>query len=159
MQLFIFYHIIFLFSIEIKTLLETKYGLKVTIEKKEPSEEDKKKDEDVIIGQSLEPGTKVKKGEQLILYVPDIVDEFPDMAAEGWNLSDVETFCNEYGLILEKTEQETTAYAEGTVISQSRTVGTKIVKGTTLKVTIAKKPTAKQPNNTEDENKDEGKTE
>ncbi len=130
-------------AIEVKTLLETKYELKVTIEKKDVSDEDKKKDENTIIGQSLEAGSKVKKGDQLILYTPNIVDEFPDMAGEGWSLSDVETFCNEYGLILEKSEQETTAYSEGTVISQSRTAGTKIVRGTTLKVTVAIKPKVK----------------
>ena len=127
-------------AIEIKTLLETKYGLKVTIEKKEPSDEDKEKDEDTIIGQSLDAGSKVKKGDQLILYVPDIVDEFPDMAGEGWDISDVETFCNKYELVLEKSEQETTAYNPGTVISQSRSAGTKIVKGTTLRVVVAIKP-------------------
>lgn len=149
-------------AIEVKTLLETKYELKVTIEKKEPSDEEKKKDENTIIGQSLEPGSKVKKGDQLILYTPNIVDEFPDMAAEGWLLSDVEAFCSEYGLILSKVEQETTAYAEGTVIAQSRTAGTKIVKGTTLRVTIAKKPTPKpqpQPEPEKEEEKEEAKTE
>ena len=144
-------------AIEIKTLLETKYELKVSIEKKEPNDEQKKKDENTIIGQSLEKGSRVKKGDQLILYTPDIVDEFPDMAGEGWSLSDVEAFCSEYGLILEKSEQETTGYSEGTVISQSRTAGTKIVKGTTLRVTIAKKPTVKpQP---KEEEKEETKPE
>ena len=79
------------------------------------------------------------------------------MAGEGWSLSDVEAFCSEYGLILEKSEQETTGYSEGTVISQSRTAGTKIVKGTTLRVTIAKKPTVKpQP---KEEEKEETKPE
>ncbi len=150
-------------AIEIKTLLETKYELKVSIEKKEPNDEQKKKDENTIIGQSLEAGSRVKKGDQLILYTPDIVDEFPDMAGEGWNLSDVETFCSEYGLILEKNEQETTAYNEGTIISQSRTAGTKIVKGTTLRVTVAVKPKPKpQPTeetNNQEENKEEDKTE
>ena len=130
-------------AIEIKTLLETKYELKVSIEKKEPTDEQKKKDENTIIGQSLEEGSRVKKGDQLILYVPDIVDEFPDMAGEGWSLSDVETFCSEYGLILEKNEQETTAYADGAIISQNRTAGSKIVKGTTLRVTVAIKPKVK----------------
>ncbi len=142
----------------VKTLLETKYELKVTIEKKEVSEEEKDKDydDDEIIGQSLEAGSKVKKGDQLTLYTPDIVDKFPDMAGEGWSLSDVETFCSKYGLILDKSEQETTAYSEGTVISQSRTAGTKIVKGTTLKVTIAIKPKAKpQPKPEEETNSEE----
>ena len=101
------------------------------------------------------------------------------MAGEGWSLSDVESFCSEYGLVLEKSEQETTGYTEGRVISQSRTAGTKIVRGTTLRVTIAKKPVVKpqtkpeetkpetqpetkpetQPETNQEENKEEEKTE
>ena len=38
------------------------------------------------------------------------------------------------------TEQETSGYTPGTIISQSRTAGTTIVKGTTLRVTVAIKP-------------------
>ena len=86
------------------------------------------------------------------------------MAGEGWSLSDVETFCNKYGLVLEKVEQETTAYSEGTIISQSRTAGTTIVKGTTLRVTVAVKPKAKpqptpEPDKKDDDKKEEEKTE
>ena len=149
----------------VKTLLETKYELKVTIEKKDVEDKERDYDDDEIIGQSLEAGSKVKKGDSITLYIPNLVDEFPDMAGEGWSLSDVETFCNKYGLILEKVEQETTAYTEGTIISQSRTAGTTIVKGTTLRVTVAKKPTAKptpkpDPEPEEkDDTKEEEKTE
>lgn len=130
-------------AIEIKTRLEEKYGLVVTIEKKEPADNSKEYDDDEIIGQSLEAGSEMKKGDPLTLYTPNIVDTFPDMAGEGWNLSDAETFCNKYGLVLEKTEQETSAYNEGTIISQSRTAGTTIIKGTTLRVTVAIKPKEK----------------
>ncbi len=130
-------------AIEIKTRLEEKYGLVVVIEKKEPADSEKDYDDDEIIGQSLAAGSEVKKGDTLTLYTPNVVDTFPDMAGEGWSLSDAETFCNKYGLILEKTEQETSAYSEGTIISQSRTAGTTIVKGTTLKVTVAITPKAK----------------
>lgn len=131
-------------AIEIKTRLEEKYGLIVKIEKKDVEDQTKEYDDDqIIIGQSLAADSEVKKGDILILYTPNIVDEFPDMAAEGWNLSDAEAFCNKYGLILEKVEQETTAYSEGTIIGQSRTAGSTIIKGTTLKVTVAIKPKAK----------------
>ena len=131
-------------AIEIKTLLETKYELSVTIEKKEPEDATKEYDDDEIIGQSLPAGTAVKKGDQLILYTPNIVDTFPDMVEEGWSISDVEAFCNKYGLVLEKVEQETSAYAVGTVIGQSRTKGSTIIKGTTLKITVAIKPVPKE---------------
>ena len=131
-------------AIEVKTLLETKYELSITIEKKDVEDNNEKEyDDDEIIGQSLEPGSKVKKGDQLILYTPNIVDKFPDMVEEGWSLSDVEAFCTKYGIILEKVEQETSAYNPGTIIGQSRTKGSTIIKGTTLKVTVAVKPTPK----------------
>ena len=145
-------------AIEIKTRLETKYGLVVTIEKKEPEDKTKEyNDENEIIGQSSPKGTKVKKGDPLVLYIPNIVDEFPDMAGEGWSLSDVETFCDKYGLILEKVEQETSGYTPGTIISQSRTAGTTIVSGTTLRVTVAVKPKEKpKPTPTPTPSTDEG---
>ena len=131
-------------SIEIKTRLEEKYGLVVNIEKKEPEDQTKEyKDEDEIIGQSTPKGTKVKKGDDLILYTPNIVDKFPDMAGEGWSVDDAATFCDKYELVLEKVEQETEAYSPGTIISQSRTAGTTIIKGTTLRVTVAVKPKPK----------------
>ena len=146
-------------AIEIKTLLETKYELSVTIEKKEPEDATKEYDDDEIIGQSLPAGTAVKKGDQLILYTPNIVDTFPDMVEEGWSISDVEAFCNKYGLVLEKVEQETTAYAVGTVIGQSRTKGSTIIKGTTLKITVAIKPVPKeQPKEEEKEDNNGGQS-
>ena len=128
----------------VKTLLETKYELVVTIEKKEVDANTKEyEDDDEIIGQSLEAGSEVKKGDNLILYTPNIVDKYPDMVEEGWSISDVEAFCNKYGLALEKAQQETSAYSEGTVIGQNKTKGSPIIKGTTLKVTVAVKPTVK----------------
>ena len=128
----------------VKTLLETKYELVVTIEKKEVDANTKEyEDDDEIIGQSLEAGSEVKKGDNLILYTPNIVDKYTDMVEEGWSISDVEAFCNKYGLALEKAQQETSAYSEGTVIGQNKTKGSPIIKGTTLKVTVAVKPTVK----------------
>lgn len=129
--------------IEIQTFLETKYGLEVNIAKKEPSDSSKDYDEQEIIGQSLAKGSKVKKGDSITLYIPNIVDKFPDMNSEGWSIDDAEAFCSKYGLTISTTYQETTAYDEGKIISQSRAAGSPIVKGTTLKVVVAKKPAEK----------------
>ena len=129
--------------IEIQTFLETKYGLEVNISKKEPSDSSKDYDEQEIIGQSLAKGSKVKKGDSITLYIPNIVDKFPDMNSEGWSIDDAEAFCSKYGLTISTTYQETTAYDEGKIISQSRAAGSPIVKGTTLKVVVAKKPVEK----------------
>lgn len=128
--------------IEVQTILETKYGLVVNVEKKEPTDSTKEYGEQEIIGQSLAKGSEVKKGDSITLYIPNIVDVFPDMNGDGWSIDDAEAFCSKYGLTISTSYQETTAYDEGKIISQSRAAGSPIVKGTTLKVVVAKKPTA-----------------
>lgn len=139
--------------IEVKTILTTKYALKVNIEKKDVSSEDKEYDEQEIIGQSLAAGSQVKSGDSITLYIPNIVDEFPNMVDLGWNLEDAEAFCTKYGLIISVKEEETNAYAEGKVIEQSRAAGSPIVKGQTLKVTVAVKPKEKEEPKTNDNTK------
>lgn len=127
-------------SIEIKTILETKYELEVTIEKKDPTD-NKEYDEDEIIGQSLAKGSEVKKGDSLILYVPNITEEYPDFIGEKWSVADIQTFCDKNGLTLDTVEEQVSAssgYTNGEVIRTNRTAGSKIYKGTTVKVTIAK---------------------
>ncbi len=145
--------------IEIQTELEKVYHLEVTVEKKAVEDGTKYDDDQLIIGQSLARGSKVKKGDSIILYIPDIVDSYPDMLKEGWNLDDVEAFCSKYGITLQTNFQETSSYEEGKVISQSRSAGSPIVKGTTLSVTIAKKqvvkPTVPSTDKNNPGNKDE----
>lgn len=130
--------------IEVQTILETKYGLKVTVEKKVPADlKDKEYDEQEIIGQSLAAGSEVKKGDSITLYIPDIEEEYPDMEAENWSLEDVKAFCDKYNIKLTHTEVETTKKDPGKVLTQSRAPGSPIVKGSSLKVEIAKAPTEK----------------
>ena len=63
----------------------------------------------------------------------------------GSQVDDVEAFCSKYGVTLQTKTQEAAGYEEGKVISQSRSAGSPIVKGTSLTVVIAKKPTEKPP--------------
>lgn len=145
--------------IEIQTILETKYGLKVTVEKKEPTDNDKEYDEQEIIGQSLAAGSEVKKGDSITLYIPDIIDKFPDMNAEKWSVDDVEAFCAKYDLILEKKYEETTVYAPDKVISQSRVPGSPIYKQTKITVTFAKEPVGDtDKSDSKDDTKTDSKT-
>ena len=125
-------------SAEIKTKLEISYGMKVTIEKKDVSEA--VEDSDLIIAQSLPKGTKVKSGDSIILYVPNLLETIPDMVKEGWTQDEADAFCVKYGLTMKVKTQETTIYDEGVVISQSLRAGSTITKGSTLTVTIATKP-------------------
>ena len=141
--------------IEVQTILERNYGLNVTVEKKEPTDFDKEYDEQEIIGQSLAAGSEVKKGDSIILYIPDIVDKFPDMNAEGWSIEDVEAFCDKYNLVLEKKYQASTKDAPGKIIDQSRAPGSPIYEGRTLTVTIATEP---EPASNTTTDKDNDKT-
>lgn len=142
--------------IEVQTILETKYNLVVKVEKKDVTDTaDKEYQEQEIIGQSLAAGSEVKEGDEITLFIPNIMDTFPDMNAEGWTLGDVEAFANKYQLKLSVQYQETTQYEEGRVISQSRTVGSQIYKGTSLRIVVAKLPEAKPA---EDNKKDDSKT-
>ena len=122
--------------IEIKTLLENVYKLKVRIDKKSVNLTDDM-DEQKIIAQEPKEGTEVKEGDQVVLYIPDIVDEYPDFNAEEYTLDEVRAFCEKYNLVLSVVYEETDDYKEGTIIKQSRTG--KITPGATLKITIAKK--------------------
>ena len=124
--------------IEVQTILETKYKLIVTIEKKDVDNSDY--DEQEIIGQSLAAKSEVKEGDSITLYIPNLVDKFPDMVALGYSYDDVTAFAKKYGLELKTEYVEITQYSENKVISQSRIAGTEIVKGTTLTVEIAIKP-------------------
>ena len=144
--------------IEVKTILTTKYGLKVTVEKKEVTDNDKEYDEQEIIGQSLAAGSQVKSGDALVLYIPNLIEEFPNMSELGWSLEDAEAFCSKYGLTINVKKEATDAYAEGKIIEQSRAAGSPIVKGQTLTVTVAVKPPEEPKPAVEDKSKEKENT-
>ncbi len=127
--------------IEIQTILENMYGLKVTIEKKDVDDVTEY-DEQEIIEQDKPAGTKLVEGDSVTLYIPNILEGYPDFVEDAYTLEDVQAFCDKYGVTLKVEYEETLQYAEGTVISQSRVPGSPIKKGVTLKVVIAKVPEA-----------------
>jgi hypothetical protein len=129
---------------EVKEKLE-KLGLTVKIEKKNvdnPSDYVGKTN--TIISQTPEysesSSTKLEKGDEITLYIPNIYNEYPDMVSEGWTLSKAEEFTKNYGLSLTvkdlsgKTIQDYSQYASKTITSQNRTG--RIASGVSLIVTI-----------------------
>ena len=125
---------------EVKAVLEVKYELEVTVEKKDVTTA--VEDPNAIIEQSIPAGTKVKKGDKITLYVANQVDTFPDIVKEGWSKDEVDAFCTKYELKCVYNEEETDMYSPGTIYQQSRRAGSSITKGSTLTVTIAVKPKA-----------------
>lgn len=144
-------------AIEVKTLLESQHGLKVTIQKKDPEDESREYDDNEIIDQNLAEGTELKKGESLILYVADNEEVFPDFVNEGYTLDDVMSFCDTNGLNCTYNEEETTYIAEGKITYQSRKAGMAVAKGSNLTVRYAVPPKSSKPDpspSDDDDNED-----
>ncbi len=122
---------------EVRTLLLLK-GIEVQKSKKEVDDVNSYRDNpNIIIDQSVESGTKLEEGDEIILYLPNVYDVYPDMVTEEWTLNDVELFAEEYGLNLTIEYEETDEYVEGIVISQNRSADTKIISGASFKVIIS----------------------
>lgn len=136
---------------EIKGALEAQ-GLLVSIEKKTmDTETDDIPDENSIIEQSLEPDTKVSEGSQIILYIPNILSEYPDFTDGTWTLDDIEEFVGKYELQYEAVAKENDGtHGEFEIYRQSRQAGEKIVKGAIFKVYYYSSPI--DDSNGEDEN-------
>jgi len=125
---------------EVKAKLEL-LKLNVKIDKKEVDNPDEYKGkEDIIIDQNpkfnVDEEKLLKEGDTITLYLPDVVDSYPDMVAEKWSLEDAQAFANEYKVTLDITEEESEE-EEGTVIYQNRPAGDPIIEGITLKIRVA----------------------
>ena len=129
----------------LKAKLESS-GLKVKIEKKElENASDYVGKMDIVIDQSPkfndEKATTLKAGDEVILYVPDIIEDYPDMVEEEWMLSQVEEFANKYGLTLIVKDSKgnvITDYSNylGTLVASQNRKGT-IASGVAFTVTIS----------------------
>ena len=118
---------------EVKAKLEMK-GLNVTILSKNVEDASLYADkEDYIIAQDPVEG-ELNKGDQIILYYPNIA-VYPDLTL--YTLEEVQDFATKYDLVLYVEEVETDAVKEGTIISQSRTQNKLIARGADLTIKIA----------------------
>lgn len=125
---------------EVKTELEIRYSLKVTVEEKEVEEKkDKKYDKEEIVGQSVNKGEVLTTGDEIILYIPKVLEKYPDFVNENWSITDIQKWAKEKGISLVIVEKETNEYKEGAIIAQSRAKDSVVTKGAELKITIAKK--------------------
>ena len=121
---------------EVEAALTAK-GIKVVPEKKDVEKTEDLKD-NVILDQSLEAGTVLKEGNQLILYIPNAVDTYPDFIGENYTMEEIQEFCDEKELTLVIVENKNSSEPEGTILKQSKVAGTKVVANQTLKITVSK---------------------
>ena len=123
----------------------TSLGLTVLVEKKTVSSpKDYIGKKDVVIDQepkfNAEEEQKLDEDSVVTLYYPDILDEYPDMNGEDYDLAKAEEFARQYGLSLSvkdkkgNTISDYSSYLSSAVVSQNRTG--KIASGVTFTVTI-----------------------
>ena len=149
---------------EVKAKLEL-LKINVLIEKKDVEDKDKYKGkENNIIDQSpkfdkeKEEKVTIEEGDTITLYIPNIVDEYPDMVDEGWSLSDVIAFAKEYKLNLAVADSSGNTIPENkysefnnkAIIEQSRPKGDPVIEGITLKVKL--NATYEEPKESDTEN-------
>ena len=125
--------------IEVKTILANNYGLNVVIEKIEPEEDEENLDPEKIIKQDLEVGTQVAKGTNITLYIPEVVIKYPDFTDGTWTKSRIEDYCEEYELTCDFKVVTNSLERDGTIVSQSRPKGDKVVSGATLTIKYVEK--------------------
>ena len=126
---------------EVKARLEV-YNIKVNVLKKDVDDISSYKDkEDLIIDQSpkFEEGneTILSEGDSVTLYIPNIVNVYPDMVSEGWTLSSMRAFAEEYDVSYTVVDNnnvtipssEYDLYNDAKIIYQSRSSGDTIIKG------------------------------
>lgn len=144
--------------IEVKTELQLA-GLKVSVEKQDTTSQINDDESQNIIGQSIDPGKEVEKGDEIILYIPNIKKYYPDMVGEGWTLGEARIFANENNIKLSVVYRETDNYDPGIVIKQSKTSKDELKSGEALTVTISKeKPKNNAGNNGSSSNNNNNNT-
>ena len=133
---------------EIKAKLEL-IGVNVNIEKKDVENKDeyKGKEQNIIDQKPIynkDEKKVLEKGDTVTLYIQNIVNEYPDMIAENWSLSDVMSFAEEYKInvsVLDKNgtiipNDKLNDFLSASIIEQSRPPKDTIIEGITLKVKI-----------------------
>ena len=134
--------------IEIRTTLEKLHKINVIVEKKDVEEASNLSIND-IIDQEPKAGSKLKEGDTIYLYIPNITEKYPDFTKGNYSLEDIEAFAKKYGLELKVNYVESVEYVPGSIMSQSRPEGTTIISGITFTITIAEEVSVEDPEHIE----------
>ena len=140
----------------IKSTLENA-GINVIVDYEEYAEKDNK-EEGLILSQDTEAGTIMKKGETIVFKVVKLMTTYPNFVSEDYSVDGVQKFCDEKGITLEITYQETSSKPAGSILSQSRAAGTKVVSGVNLRIVVAKEPVKTTPTDTDTKTDDKTDT-
>ena len=126
--------------IAVKTMLETKYGCNVVIEKKKVKEEDNV-EEGTVIDSNPKPGETVKNGSSITLYIPEVEIVYPDFTS-GYTIDQIQEFAQKYNLELKIEYIDNTILPPNTITYQNRPANSTVVEGVNLTITVTKLPEA-----------------
>ena len=120
----------------IKTTLESQ-GIRVVV-KSEKVTKDDNIEENTIISQNVKPGERLQKETGVIeLVYATLIVVYPDFTDGTYTKDLVQQFCDDNEITCTFIEEENNHYNEGAIWYQSRTMGTEVKDGTTLRVKIA----------------------
>jgi len=105
--------------LEVKGSLEAR-GLIVNVIP-EIVEDDKEFKANEVVSQDVEAGTSLKKGQSITIYYAVVGITYPDFTDGTYTISDVEEFCETYGLKLNIIETTDNSHLAGTIYYQNRT--------------------------------------
>ena len=109
-------------AMEVKGALEL-LGLNVTVEKKKVEEtEGIEYDADLVIEQSVIKGKKLKKGDSIILFTPDVMVKYPNFV-KTYTFAQVEEWASKNNVTVIKQEISTNDCPAGTIIAQDKPEG------------------------------------
>ncbi len=120
---------------EVKGALERMYNLLVVYEYDEDAPKTAKAN--MITKTDPAAGTKLKEGDTITLYIPNMTTNYPDFTKNEMSLKDIESWCERYNVKLSTYYTETDEYKAGTIYEQSQAPGTTVASGHELKIYIA----------------------
>lgn len=123
---------------EVKAKLEL-LGIEVTVEKKSINNSvDYIDKEDIIIEQDPAEGVSLNRGDQVILYIPEVLEIYPDFADGTWDIDKVTAFCEKNSLELSIEYMESNDYNPNTIISQTPAAESEIYPNSKVTITVIK---------------------
>ena len=126
-------------AMEVNGALEL-LGLNVSVEKKKVEEtEGIEYDADLVIEQSVIKGKKLKKGDSIILFTPDVMVKYPNFV-KTYTFAQVEEWASKNNVTVIKQEISTNDCPAGTIIAQDKPEGYLVYPGTSFTVTVAIEP-------------------
>lgn len=113
------------------------YGIRVIKTPKKVTK-DEKIEENTIISQSEENGSRLQKDRGTIeLVYATLITVYPDFTDGSWDKEKVQQFCDDNGVECLYKEEVDNNYNEGSVIGQSREAGDEVKSNTKITITIA----------------------